>query len=122
MVEDPGRSSPGLQFLATTVAYFGEGGWQDFWRALRENDVEIAGGWSEAYYSSFSVYGGDRPIVVSYTSSPAAEVFFAETPIDEPPTLNVIARLPRRADRGSPTPRRRAGSRSRRCRRRARTE
>ena len=90
VVEDPGRSSPGLQFLATTVAYFGEGGWQDFWRALRENDVEIAGGWSEAYYSSFSVYGGDRPIVVSYTSSPAAEVFFAETPIDEPPTLNVI--------------------------------
>ena len=90
VVQDPGRSSPGLQFLATTIAYFGEGGWQDYWRALRENDVAIAGGWSDAYYSRFSVYGGDRPVVVSYTTSPAAEVFFAEEPIDEPPTLNVI--------------------------------
>lgn len=90
VVEDPGRSSPGLQFLATTVAYFGEGAWQEYWRALRKNDVAIASGWSEAYYSHFSLYDGDRPIVVSYTTSPAAEVFFAEGAITEPPTLNII--------------------------------
>ena len=90
VVEDPGRSSPGLQFLATTIAYFGEGRWQQFWRDLRENDVAIVGGWSEAYYSRFTIYEGDRPLVVSYTTSPAAEVFFAEEPIDEPPTVNVI--------------------------------
>ena len=90
VVEDPATSSPGLQFLASTVAHFGEGGWQDFWRRLRENDVLVTDGWSEAYYTHFSVYGGDRPLVVSYTTSPAAEVFFAEEPVEQPPTLNVI--------------------------------
>jgi thiamine transport system substrate-binding protein len=90
VVEDPATSSPGLQFLASTVAHFGEGGWQDFWRGLRENDVLVTDGWSEAYYTHFSLYGGDRPLVVSYTSSPAAEVFFADPRPDQPPTLNVI--------------------------------
>ena len=88
VVEDPATSSPGLQFLASTVAYFGEGGWQQFWRDLRANDVLVVDGWSEAYFTHFSFYGGDRPLVVSYTSSPAAEAFFAE--LDAPPTLNVI--------------------------------
>ena len=94
VVEDPATSSPGLQFLASTVAAFGEGGWQQFWRDLRANDVLITDGWSEAYYTHFSVYGGDRSLVVSYTTSPAAEVFFSsEVPaerVDEPPTENVI--------------------------------
>ena len=90
VVEDPATSSPGLQFLVSTVAHFGEGGWQDFWRGLRENDVLVVDGWTEAYYTHFSQYGGDRPLVVSYTTSPAAEVFFADPPVDEPPTLNVI--------------------------------
>ncbi|MDA1002616.1 MAG: thiamine ABC transporter substrate-binding protein [Chloroflexi bacterium] len=88
VVEDPATSSPGLQFLATTVAHFGDGGWQQFWRDLRANDVLIVDGWETAYYTSFSVYGGDRPLVVSYTTSPAAEVFFGE--LAEPPTVNVI--------------------------------
>ena len=94
VVQDPATSSPGLQFLASTVAAFGEGGWQQFWRDLRANDVLITDGWSEAYYTHFSVYGGDRSLVVSYTTSPAAEVFFSsEVPaerVDEPPTANVI--------------------------------
>ena len=90
VVEDPATSSPGLQFLATTVAYFGEGHWQQFWQDLRDNDVRIELGWSDAYYTHFSVYGGDRPLVVSYTSSPAAEFFFSEEPLTEPPTRNVI--------------------------------
>ena len=89
VVQDPATSSPGLQFLATTVAQFGEGGWQDFWRALRANDVLVTDGWSEAYYTAFSVYGGDRPVVVSYTTSPAAEVFFGGDLEADPPTLNV---------------------------------
>ena len=92
-VQDPATSSPGLQFLASTVAYFGEDGpytWREYWRDLRANDVLITDGWSEAYYTHFSQYGGDRPLVVSYTTSPAAEVLFSEEPIDEPPTLNVI--------------------------------
>jgi thiamine transport system substrate-binding protein len=87
VVEDPATSSPGLQFLAQTVVNFGEGGWQDFWRALRANDVLVAGGWTDAYYTQFSFYDGPRPLVVSYTSSPAAEAFFGE--LAEPPTVNV---------------------------------
>ena len=90
VVQDPATSSPGLQFLATTIAYFGEGRWQQFWRDLRDNEVRVEQGWSDAYYTHFSVYGGDRPLVVSYTSSPAAEFFFSEEPLTEPPTRNVI--------------------------------
>ncbi len=91
VVEDPATSSPGLQFLATTVAHFGEEGeytWRDFWADLRANDVLITDGWSDAYYTHFSLYDGDRSVVVSYTTSPAAEVFFNE--LEEPPTANVI--------------------------------
>jgi thiamine transport system substrate-binding protein len=88
VVEDPATSSPGLQFLATTVAQLGEGAWQQFWRDLRANDVLVVDGWDTAYYTHFSVYGGDRSLVVSYTTSPAAEVFFGE--LEEPPTANVI--------------------------------
>ena len=90
VVEDPATSSTGLQFLASTVAYFGDGGWQDFWRDLKANDGLITDGWEDAYYVHFSRWGGDRPLVVSYTSRPAAEFLFADPPVDEPPTLNVI--------------------------------
>ncbi|HJM74941.1 MAG TPA: thiamine ABC transporter substrate-binding protein [Dehalococcoidia bacterium] len=90
VVEDPATSSTGLQFLASTVAYFGDGGWQDFWRDLKANDVLVTDGWEDAYYVQFSQWGGDRPLVVSYTSSPAAEFLFADPPVDRPPTENVI--------------------------------
>jgi thiamine transport system substrate-binding protein len=91
VVENPATSSPGLAFLLATVAEFGEEGeytWQDFWRELRENDVLAVSGWEEAYYSEFSGGSGegDRPLVVSYASSPPAEVVFADTPLDEAPT------------------------------------
>jgi thiamine transport system substrate-binding protein len=91
VVEDPATSSPGLQFLATTVAHFSEEGdytWREFWADLRANDVLITDGWSDAYYTQFSLYDGDRPVVVSYTTSPAAEVFFNE--LEEPPTVAVL--------------------------------
>jgi thiamine transport system substrate-binding protein len=86
VVQNPATSSPGLAYLLATIAEFGEDGWQDHWRDLRDNDVEVASGWSEAYYGSFSGAAGspgDRPIVVSYASSPPAEVIFAEEPLDE---------------------------------------
>ncbi|MGE0135407.1 MAG: thiamine ABC transporter substrate binding subunit [Dehalococcoidia bacterium] len=93
VVEDPATSSPGLQFLATTVAHFGETGpytWRDYWRELRANDVLVVDGWDVAYNTHFSRNGGERPLVVSYTTSPAAEVFFSEGELDEPPTANVV--------------------------------
>jgi thiamine transport system substrate-binding protein len=91
VVENPATSSPGLAFLLATVATFGEEGdytWKDFWSDLVANDVQIASGWEEAYYSDFSggAGEGDRPLVVSYASSPPAEVIFSEQPLDEAPT------------------------------------
>ena len=52
----------------------------------------VANGWEEAYYTHFSAASeGDRPIVVSYASSPVAEVYFAETPPETAPTAAVVA-------------------------------
>ncbi len=82
VVENPATSSPGLAFLLATIATFGEEGWQEYWAALRANDVAIASGWEEAYYARFSggTGEGDRPIVVSYATSPVAEVLFGVDP------------------------------------------
>jgi thiamine transport system substrate-binding protein len=89
---NPATSSPGLAFLLATIAAFGEEGYLDYWAALRANDLLITDGWSAAYWGEFSAASdGDRPIVVSYASSPAAEVVFADPPIDVPPTAAVIA-------------------------------
>ena len=85
VVENPATSSPGLAFLLATIATFGEDpetGWQAFWKGLRENGVQVTAGWEEAYYGAFSGGSGEgeRPIVVSYASSPAAEVVFGPDP------------------------------------------
>lgn len=93
VVLNPASSSPGLAFLISTIAYFGEHGeynYLDFWRDLKNNDVLVKDGWSDAYYADFSQYGGSRPLVVSYATSPAAEVFFSEVEISEPPTGNIL--------------------------------
>ena len=92
IVENPATSSPGLAFLLTTIGHFGEDKYLDYWRALRANDVLVVDGWEEAYWGQFSAASeGTRPIVVSYASSPPAEVYFAETPPDEAPTAAVTA-------------------------------
>lgn len=94
VVQNAATSSPGLAFLLATVAAFPEGSdypWQQFWRDLRANDVYISPDWSDAYYTQFSGSSGKgpRPLVVSYATSPAAEVFFSEGKLAEPPTSNV---------------------------------
>jgi len=88
VVQNPATSSPGLSFLLATVARYGEAGWRDWWTALRENDVHVSAGWEDAYYGAFSGGSGegDRPIVVSYASSPPAEVLNAKPRPDEAPT------------------------------------
>jgi len=96
VVEHPATSSPGLAFLMATIATFGEDGsytWRDFWRDLRANDVLVAEGWNDAYYTHFSGSSGQgpRPLVVSYATSPAAEVFFSEGKLETPPTGNLMA-------------------------------
>ncbi len=85
VVQSPSTSSPGLAFLMATVARFGDassGGWKDYWTALKANDVKVTSGWTEAYETWFSAGGGkgDRPLVVSYATSPAAAVLFGPDP------------------------------------------
>jgi thiamine transport system substrate-binding protein len=90
VVEDPATSSPGLAFLLATISEFGDAGdytWEDFWTDLVANGVKVDAGWTEAYYSDFSAASdGTRPLVVSYASSPPAEVIYSETPLTEAPT------------------------------------
>lgn len=80
VVENPASSSPGLAFVLATVAEFGEPGWNEYWAALRANDVEVVAGWEEAFNGSFRAGEGEgeRPLVVSYASSPPAAVFFSD--------------------------------------------
>ncbi|MFQ5556449.1 MAG: thiamine ABC transporter substrate binding subunit [Acidimicrobiales bacterium] len=85
VVESPETSSPGLAFLLATIATYGDG-WEDYWAGLRANGVAVTSGWEDAYYGEFVAGGGSRSIVVSYATSPPAEVIFAAEPIDSPPT------------------------------------
>ena len=94
VVENPATSSPGLAFLMASIAAFPDGSsytWQQFWKDLRANDVYISPDWNDAYYTQFSGSSGKgpRPLVVSYATSPAAEVVFSEGKLKEPPTGNV---------------------------------
>jgi thiamine transport system substrate-binding protein len=88
VVENPATSSPGLAFLLATVGHFGPDGYLDFWAELRLNDVKVVDGWETAYYTEFTRAGGMRPIVVSYSSSPAYEV---QDPALGSPTAAVVA-------------------------------
>jgi len=92
VVQNPATSSPGMAFLLATIGRFGEDGYLDFWKKLRDNKVIVANGWEDAYYGHFtSASKGDRPIVVSYASSPAAVVHYSETVLTEPPTVAVVS-------------------------------
>lgn len=90
VVESPATSSPGLAFLLATIARYGDGatGWEAYWRKLKDNGVKVAAGWEDAYNRDFSGGSGkgDRPLVVSYASSPPAEVYYADPPPAEAPT------------------------------------
>lgn len=83
-------SSTGLAFLLASIAEFGDG-WQDWWRKLIANEALIVDGWTRAYTVEFSGSSGagGYPIVVSYGTSPPAEVLFADPPVNEPRTAVV---------------------------------
>ncbi len=92
VTQDPRTSTPGLGFLLTTIKLFGEDDaydWQDYWTELFEGGVKITADWSTAYEVHFSGgYGmyetghiGDRPIVTSYTESPAYEAYWGATEV-----------------------------------------
>ena len=91
VVQNPATSSPGLAFLMATVARFGDD-WPTYWQDLRDNGVEVVNGWSEAYQGQFSAGGGsgDRPVVVSYATSPPAEIVYAADPKPTRPSTSVM--------------------------------
>ncbi|MDX3854398.1 thiamine ABC transporter substrate-binding protein [Streptomyces sp. AK02-01A] len=92
VTENAATSSPGLGFLLGSVARYGDDGWQDYWKKLKANGVRVVDSWEQAYNEEFSGSAGgkkakaDRPLVVSYASSPPAEVLYAEPQPKEAPT------------------------------------
>ena len=82
-------SSPGLAFLLGTIGAKGEDGWQQYWRDLVDNGAKITSGWSDAYGVDFTAGEGqgDRPIVLSYASSPP---FTVPEGGDEPTTSALL--------------------------------
>ncbi|WP_328906116.1 thiamine ABC transporter substrate-binding protein [Streptomyces sp. NBC_00234] len=92
VTENAATSSPGLGFLLGTVAAYGEDGYENYWKKLKDNGVKVVDGWEQAYNDEFSGSAGgrkakaDRPLVVSYASSPPVEVLYAEPQPTEAPT------------------------------------
>ncbi|MFD0006166.1 thiamine ABC transporter substrate binding subunit [Streptomyces sp. NPDC127178] len=92
VTENASASSPGLGFLLGTAAEYGDDGWQDYWKKLKANGVKVVDGWEQAYNEEFSGSAGgkkakgDRPLVVSYASSPPAEVIYADPKPTTAPT------------------------------------
>ncbi|MEV0302303.1 MULTISPECIES: thiamine ABC transporter substrate-binding protein [Streptomyces] len=92
VVENASTSSPGLGFLLGTAARYGDEGWPDYWKKLKANGVKVVDGWEQAYNEEFSGSAGgkqakgDRPLVVSYASSPPAEVIYADPKPKTAPT------------------------------------
>ncbi|WLW51902.1 thiamine ABC transporter substrate binding subunit [Streptomyces sp. YU58] len=92
VTENASTSSPGLGFLLGTAAKYGDDGWADYWKKLKANGVKVVDGWEQAYNEEFSgsstgkKAGGDRPLVVSYASSPPAEVIYADPKPTTAPT------------------------------------
>jgi len=95
VVQNPATSSPGLAFLLATIANFGTEGdytYLDYWADLRANGVLVTNDWTDAYYGQFSVASdGNRPLVVSYATSPPAEVIFADPPVETAPSVAITA-------------------------------
>ena len=87
VIEDPVASSPGLNFLLATVAQYGED-WKDWWTQMKANGVHIAADWTTAWTMDYAGAGspGKYPMVVSYGSSPPAEIVYADPkkPVTQP--------------------------------------
>lgn len=93
VVEDPATSSPGLAFMLATWKAVGADNFAQYWTNLRANDVKVVPDWETAYYTDFSGSSGKgpRPLVVSYASSPPAEVIYASQPLDDAPTASITS-------------------------------
>lgn len=87
---NPATSTPALGFLMANIGQLGEEGAFKWWAEMRQNGVKITKGWTEAYYTEFTLNGGSRPIIVGYASSPAAEVFYSKGKLKSPNMGNLF--------------------------------
>ena len=85
VVQNPETSSPGLAFLLASISYFGSG-WINFWELLTKNGVSVTSDWESSYYGDFISGGGEKAVVVSYASSPIAELIYSDPPVEVSPT------------------------------------
>ncbi len=92
VIENPATSSPGLAFLFATINEFGVDNYLDYWKSLKNNDLLVVNDWETAYYTHFSGSSGKgpRPMVVSYGSSPAVEVVYADPRPEDAPTASLV--------------------------------
>ena len=86
---NPATSSTGYAFLLATISAMGEEGAFAWWAQMRGNGLKVVKGWSEAYYTDFARNKGAYPLVVSYATSPAAEVYYSKEKISEAPTASL---------------------------------
>lgn len=90
VVPSPATSSTGLGFLMANIGGMGVKNSMAWWAKMRQNGVKITKGWSDAYYTDFTLNGGSRPMVVGYATSPAAEVHYSKGKYTTPPTGNLF--------------------------------
>jgi thiamine transport system substrate-binding protein len=88
VIPNPATSSTGYAFLLATISSMGEEPAFAWWAQMRGNGLKVVKGWTEAYYTEFSRNKGAYPLVVSYATSPAAEVFYSKEKITESPTIS----------------------------------
>ena len=74
-----------MAFLLATISYFGSD-WVNFWKVLNQNGVTVTSDWESSYYGDFIAGGGEKAIVVSYASSPIAELIYSDPPVEVSPT------------------------------------
>lgn len=88
VIPSPVTSSPGLAFLVGTVGATDD--WEAYWKALRGNGVRVRPSWDDAWNTDYTVSGGDRPLVLSYATSPPVEVIFDEGGRTEPRSVIAV--------------------------------
>ncbi len=86
------RRRPGSRSCSPPSPRTASSGWQGYWDSLKHNGVRVDDDWNQAYENDFTAGGGsgDRPIVVSYGSDPAADVI-GSSPHRDTPNVGVIA-------------------------------
>tara|TARA_Y100001980_G_C14556742_1_gene349835 strand:- start:18416 stop:19549 length:1134 start_codon:yes stop_codon:yes gene_type:complete len=104
VIPSPQTSSPGRAFMLATMDYFTSetdrsdtSQFESWWSAMKNNDVIITSGWTEAYEMYYSGgygettegYIGSAHITVSYCHSPGVEAWYSGSNITKSSSLDI---------------------------------